>query len=288
MVDTAPQNKKVQIIVNADDYGYFNCVSNGIIEAAKRGIVTATGILANNDISTLASSLINTKELDAGVHLNLTYGSPISKEMSNAVMRWNGHFPPLFTMAPAIMRKIVKVEFIEKEFRAQIEKCLENNLELLFLNSHEHIHMLPMIYPLTIKLANEYSIPFVRHSNSEWIGKLNPGSLLRNTIFSMLNVLNAPKKLAKTPQLIGMTESGQLSINYFKKRFTRLKPGKVYELMCHPGYFDKEEISDQKLLNYHRWEDEFSVLTSDEFANMCYENKIELIGYRDLLENSFA
>lgn len=274
---------KTRVIVNADDYGYFSCVSKGIIEAAEKGIVTATGVLANKDISALTSKLNNTESLDAGVHLNLTYGSPISEEMCDAVSKWNRNFPPLFKMAFAILKGSVKIKTVEKEFRAQIERCLENSLNLTFLNSHEHIHMLPTIYPLTIKLANEYNIPFVRHSNAEWIGKLNPGSLLRNTIFTTLNILNVPKKLANTPKLIGMSESGRLSINYFNQCFSNLKRGNVYELMCHPGHFDNNEISDQRLISYHQWEDEFNVLTSKEFNTICEKYEIEIIGYRDLL-----
>ena len=36
----------VYLIVNADDYGYFSCVSRGILDAVCDGIVTATGVLA--------------------------------------------------------------------------------------------------------------------------------------------------------------------------------------------------------------------------------------------------
>ena len=38
----------VHLIINADDYGYFPCISKGILEAASSGAVTATGILANS------------------------------------------------------------------------------------------------------------------------------------------------------------------------------------------------------------------------------------------------
>ncbi len=63
---TAP----IQLIINADDYGYFPCVSRGIIEAAQAGALTATGILANHpDLSTQLDWLDSVPHLDVGVHL---------------------------------------------------------------------------------------------------------------------------------------------------------------------------------------------------------------------------
>ena len=41
---TADVSRYSYLIVNADDYGYHDCVSKGILSAARQGIVTATGI----------------------------------------------------------------------------------------------------------------------------------------------------------------------------------------------------------------------------------------------------
>jgi predicted glycoside hydrolase/deacetylase ChbG (UPF0249 family) len=43
----SPPEQRAYLIVNADDYGIFRCVSKGILEAASHGIVTATGVFAN-------------------------------------------------------------------------------------------------------------------------------------------------------------------------------------------------------------------------------------------------
>ena len=39
-----------QLIVNADDYGYFDHVCAGILDCAAAGTVTATGVLANGPV----------------------------------------------------------------------------------------------------------------------------------------------------------------------------------------------------------------------------------------------
>jgi hypothetical protein len=60
----------------------------------------------------------------------------------------------------------------------------------------------------------------------------------------------------------------------------------VYELMCHPGHFDPNEIQDPSLPAYHAWEQELCVLRSSEFRELCESCCISLIGFRDLPTSS--
>lgn len=277
-------NRNTKLIVNADDYGYFDCVSCGIINAANKGAVTATGIIANSvSFDKTIPYLSQAQTLDLGVHLNLTYGRPLNEALANILNRWQGQFPSKFDMAFGILTGRISADLIQAEFRMQVEKCLDKGVKLLFLNSHEHIHMLPPLYKLVVSLSQEYKIPFIRHPDAEWIGKLNTQSIFRNSIFESLNIVNRFKKPGNTPKLIGMSESGNLSIEYFAKRFRTLKPATNYELMCHPGHFDSLEITDSDLINYHHWESEYEVLTSESFKNLCAEHSIEIVGYRDIV-----
>ena len=67
------------LIVNADDFGYFRCVSRGIVQSHTRGIVTATGVLGNSpNLRDDALLLFQYPDLDVGVHLNLTFGEPLT------------------------------------------------------------------------------------------------------------------------------------------------------------------------------------------------------------------
>src|SRR5512139_3327 len=92
------------LIVNADDYGYFRCVSQGILKAASEGIVTATGVFANAaEFAESAAWLRDYKTLDAGVHLNLTEGVPLTNDLRRKLSRTSGRFPRKFAMAMAIL-----------------------------------------------------------------------------------------------------------------------------------------------------------------------------------------
>ena len=77
-----------------------------------------------------------------------------------------------------------------------------------------------------------------------------------------------------------MGESGRLSLAYLNNTLPKLKSGRVYELMCHPGYCDTEEINDARILDYHDWEGERNILTSIAVKELSDSLGIRLIGYR--------
>ena len=92
------------LIVNADDYGYFNCVSQGILKSASHGIVTATGIFANSThFDEHIGWLRGNTTLDLGVHLNITDQAPLSINMRNRLSRWEGCFPGKYAIVRALL-----------------------------------------------------------------------------------------------------------------------------------------------------------------------------------------
>jgi chitin disaccharide deacetylase len=80
--------KPIFLIINADDYGYFPCVSQGILDAAKSYSLTATGVLANaSSLSTQLAALRTVPHLQIGIHLNLTFQQPLTEAMREKQMR---------------------------------------------------------------------------------------------------------------------------------------------------------------------------------------------------------
>jgi hypothetical protein len=64
-----------QLVVNADDFGFTPDVNSGIVEAHRRGILTATTLMANGDAFDDAVRLAReTPSLDVGCHLVLIGG----------------------------------------------------------------------------------------------------------------------------------------------------------------------------------------------------------------------
>jgi hypothetical protein len=59
-----------------------------------------------------------------------------------------------------------------------------------------------------------------------------------------------------------------------------LEPGKTYELMCHPGYYNPAEIGDTALTRFHAWQEELELLTSDGFKTLMQKYSIRLSRFR--------
>lgn len=271
------------LIINADDYGYFHGVSQGILDCARQGTVTATGMFANSPfLDEHAAWLADLPDVDVGVHLNLTDRQPLTRRLSNALGSWNGQFPEKFSVAKAVLSRQLPAGLIRDEWRAQIEHCLARNLRLSFLNSHEHIHMLPPLYSMALDLAREYGIDHVRFAAPEWPRTWSANALLRDGIMSVLAQINRFRMPCAAPIFLGMGESGRLTQRYLSTRLPRLKPGRVYELMCHPGMDNPGEVKDKRLLAYHDWERERQTLSDPALKTALATCNIRLIGYRHL------
>jgi predicted glycoside hydrolase/deacetylase ChbG (UPF0249 family) len=271
------------LIVNADDYGYFNCVSRGILKCASRGTVTATGVFGNSvHFREHSAWLRDCDSLDIGVHLNLTSGEPLTSDMRKKLSRWSGKFPGKFSGVMAVLSGAIAAADVRLEWRAQIERCLESGMLVQFLNSHEHMHILPSLFRVVCDLAREYGIAHVRFPNAEFYPIDSLGSLFRVAVvqaFAKINRRNIPMP---TADFIGLETSGRLDQTFIQRRVSTLKPGRVYELMCHPGYLDKHEIGDPRLSRYHDWEGELEALTNPAFKQSLDTGGIQLIGYRHL------
>jgi len=267
------------LIVNADDFGYFDCVNEGIIQAHTNGIVTATGLFGN--APTLSGDIDKLKAvpgLDVGVHLNLTFGAPVTPSLQRKMNRFDGKFPSKTGLLKLLLRRVLTTGDIEKEWAAQIENCQRDGLNLQFLNSHEHVHMLPGLNKIVHRLASRYGIRHVRTPAPDSLRHWRPGTLLRDLPLSILSIGQPQSAIG----FAGMGESGRLSLAYLSRRLRNLRSGAIVELMCHPGILDPDEVNDPTLLEYHDWEQERELLTSSEAKDLLGRYDVGLIGFRDV------
>jgi predicted glycoside hydrolase/deacetylase ChbG (UPF0249 family) len=269
----------IRMIVNADDFGYFDNVSRGILEAAEQGVVTATGVMANGPaLPRWIERLRNTPGLSVGVHLNATLGVPLTAAMRAAVAPHGGSFPGKGVLVASVLRGAIPAQVVLDEWRAQLDHCRNAGLKLDFLNSHEHMHMLPLLHARVRALAAEFGIPNVRAPHPEWSPGTGLGGAVRSALFGAMQ-LATPAGAESEPVLIGVAKSGKLDIEYCQWRFARLREGGVYELMCHPGRDDAEARRDPKLADYHDWEGELATITGTAFRSLLEARQIRLVSY---------
>lgn len=152
----------MEILFNADDFGLTKGVTDGIIKAHTNGVVTSTTLMMNGyAVDYAVSEAKKHPELNVGIHLVLTFGSPISNNVSNLINE-NGTFK--FTN-PFIDLETPDIKEVKREWVAQIEAFLATGLTLHHIDSHHHIHGWPPLRETVIQLANEYQVP-VRYVDS--------------------------------------------------------------------------------------------------------------------------
>ncbi len=213
-----------------------------------------------------------------GVHLNATLGEPLTAPMVDALAAHGGLFPGKGALVASVLRGAIPAQVLLDEWRAQLDHCRKVGLKLDFVNSHEHMHMLPMLHSKVRALAAEFGIANVRAPQPEWSPGTGLAGAVRSALFGALKFATPPGS-ASEPVLIGVAKSGKLDLEYCQWRFARLQDGAVYELMCHPGRDDAEARRDPKLADYHDWEGELATLTGGEFRGLLAAKQISLVSY---------
>ena len=276
-----------RLIVNADDFGYFEGVDRGIIAAAERGAITATGVMTNGDgWPERAQALRKFGRLDIGVHLNLTAGWPLTNAAPGLVDPATGaFFESKFHVARALLSRRVTAAQVSAEWDAQIARCREAGLDPVFLNSHEHVHMFPPLFAIIHELARKHGIAWVRRSEPEWRAPRRAADWAREIVLQLLSWTN---RRVPAPRLLGVSRSGRLDFAYLQSRLASLRPGRVYELMCHPGMIVAGEKIPARLRAYHDWTGELDALCLAQSRGLFQSPGVELIGFRDLTADSAA
>jgi predicted glycoside hydrolase/deacetylase ChbG (UPF0249 family) len=140
--------------------------------------------------------------------------------------------------------------------------------------------MLPALLALVQDLADEFRIPHVRFTTAGVPRRLASGALARGAIIMALAAINRARGAGPFAEFRGLEASGRLDMSDVSALTADLRPGRVYELMCHPGRLDGSEVTDPRLLAYHDWEGEFATLTDPKARMLLEKRGIRLIGYR--------
>lgn len=254
----------MRLIIKADDYGSTVKINEGILESIKEGVVRDTSFLVNSPHFDHAVKRAKEEKITKmGLHLALTYRSPVLEA---------GEIPSLVTeegtfySRPAHVDPVLKLDELEKEWRAQVAKFQSTGFTLTHLDSHHHVHryLQEGVGELAIKLASELNVPLRRPRDSQMGLMKELGVETTDVFFEKFG----GRSDNSTPEfLINLLES----IKGFK--------GSV-EIMAHPGY------SDDELRNLSSWNDcreiEIETFKDENLLKYLETNQIELIGFKDL------
>ena len=249
-----------QLIINADDFGYTKEVNLGILQGHRFGTITSATIMTNQKFFDHAIG-IYPKSLGIGVHLNLTWGKALST--GKAFSPFNKY---------KIVLGMIHEEFVEAEFRKQIEKLLEVGIRPDHLDSHHHMHAFKPLTNTIMKLAKEYHIYKIRWPKEKQNKILLQTSYLKQKLISA-NLKTCPLKT--TDNFFGILHTGKPSLKHF---LSYLNFEGSAEICCHPG---KQTNKNTDRL-YKTREKELQILTSDTFMTKIKEKNIQLITFKEL------
>jgi hopanoid biosynthesis associated protein HpnK len=287
-----------QLIVNADDFGLTENVNRGIIVAHRDGILTSTSLLANGSAFEQAvSSSRKLVQLSVGVHLNLSQGNPVSpaNRIPSLVNKQGElHLSPMYLWM-RILRTQLSLEDIHTECRAQVLKVFEAGVAPTHLDGHLHVHLLPQLSPVLIRLAREFGIRHVRCPTEDlaitlpliWRIKGNSLAALERSLVAY-GVSSLAERLREYLLAVGITcpnaffglaHTGFLDTNALKVLIAKVPDGTT-ELMCHPGYDSSELESFGGNLTRER-EVELLAFTSPEVKDLIGNLGIRLVNFRD-------
>lgn len=264
------------LFVVADDLGLNDAINDGIFFALKNGLIDGASLMPNGEaFSDAIQRLKDLSHVNVGVHLVLVEEKPtsdISEVGSLAAKDGYLHKNHKIFFIRYVLGLIDKNE-IYLEIRAQIKKCVEAGIKPIFINSHQHLHLLPSVMDMTIRLAKEFGVPYIRVV-TEPVG-FDKDKLFRRAQLLFLNFLSwlAKKKIKKVGLryndfFIGFTDAGNLNIKSLSsaKKLQKMYPEKIIELGCHPGFENQELVEKYKHWHYH-WKKEIEVLKTENDEN---------------------
>jgi hopanoid biosynthesis associated protein HpnK len=284
------------LIVNADDLGWSDGVNRGIAEAHRNGIVTSASLLANAAAFAAAVDLArSTPGLGVGVHLNLSDGLPCADpESVQSLVNGSGEFegsPESLLLRRA--RGAVELREVEAEWDAQIAKVKSAGIEATHLDGHKHVHMLPGLFEIALRLAKRHGIAAIRISHEESslraalaAGKeQNAGVVLKQGVQARgLKLLARDARdlaeragIATADYFCGIAQTGELTREGVEQ-LLRILPEGTTELMCHPGYSDEGLKRSATRLQESR-EIEVAILTNAGIRKLVASEGIRLIDY---------
>lgn len=263
-------------MVNADDFGFTRDVNEGIVEAHRNGILTATTLMANGAAFDHAVELAKaTPALDIGCHLVLVGGESLV----------SGRAYP--RDVKDLLLALARREFsIERELDAQVRRIVDAGLQPTHLDTHKHTHLLPPVLDVVARLARRYGIGWVRRP-FDFPMQAGAVPLSRRLLGRSLGFLRPrfhrvleANGCRTTDHFAGFSVTGYLRTQELVGLLAGLPDGAT-EFMTHPGRCTAELRAARTRLKESR-EEELKALTAAEARQALHAAGVQLASYRDL------
>lgn len=280
------------LIVNADDVGLSDAINEAVKECYRSAAITGSSVISCGRKFPEGSGMLREAgRAEAGVHLALTGGfTPCAGKADdvNTLLGDSGTFvkdyPAFFQL---YFGKKLNPDEIYLELAGQIKKVMDEGIKVTHIDSHEHIHMLPGILAVVIKLAKEFDVPYIRVPLEKWENtgkKFRPKDLLRHAALkpfaSRAKKAIAGAGLKCNDAFLGHFHSGRIDDDILCFMMQNLADG-VNELAVHPG------VASPKLAKDSPWHSnapkELDALLNGRWREVASSLGVRLISHSEAL-----
>jgi predicted glycoside hydrolase/deacetylase ChbG (UPF0249 family) len=285
-----------RLILNADDFGLTCGINRAIAELHALGALTSATLMANGPAFDDAVAIAHAHPtLGVGCHIVLTDGIPVSPPHTIPTLLGpdgKSFRPSLPAFLIAVLRGKISETDIAREAQAQIARLQQHGIAITHIDTHKHTHILPRVARPLLAAAEHAGIPAIRNPFEQpWSLALGKSSLLRRLQLRIIHHLR-PRFLA-LPQIrngrvittdgtLGISATGHLNTTTLSATLDAMPDG-LWELVCHPGYNDRDLDAITTRLRSTR-EIEISALTA-AFAGtskqLAHPPRLQLINYRE-------
>ena len=151
-----------RLIINADDLGADEGRNAGILEAVRAKIVTSASLLVNG--AAVEESLetirkVDFAEVSIGIHLNLSEGNSLAKDLRLLTNRDGSFRGKNSTQRLLLQEGNEELETeISQEVDSQIGFLKKAGVSIRHLDGHQHVHVFPAVRRAVIRAAKKYEV----------------------------------------------------------------------------------------------------------------------------------
>lgn len=249
-----------RIIINNDDFGISSAINESVIVAYKRGILTSTTMIVEQEATDEAVEIAKSLPgLGVGIHLDMDRFFGLGKG--------NNFGCTLHEIDQDMYLKHTTegCESIKREISNQLAKFQEYGLVPSHLDGHHFVHQFPRILPLVVEVMVDYGIDKIRFSRDFYLDHIED-FLKCKDLLDKAGIVYPDDFFDLDEELFGRTEP-------IGKVFRRVKDG-VTEVMTHITLPQENELE---------WRArQFAYLTGDDVLGEIKDRGIVLISFRDL------
>lgn len=274
-----------KLILCADDFGQNAKISEGILELAQMGRLSAVSCMVNGSDWPDEIEALKKCPVDIGLHLNFTYGQALTFACQTIMGQ---PFPGLLPLlAYELGLKKIDKAILYQEIEAQILKFKQDcGFFPMFIDGHQHVHQFSLIAPVLLEVVENIGFkPWFRTTYTSNHFTWKTLTHWKSLSLYFLGGASFAKLLEKKGFQTNLDFSGDYRFSShvdYSKRFEgflkQLPEGGL--LMCHPGHlsFDTtDQIAKIRPI-------EFNYLSSPEFLEDIENLGFELSRF-DVLEN---